>query len=124
MVMRILIVDDSIETIESLKRAFRLKGHEIIGVLSAQEALILLKTDKDRFDVVLTDYCMPEMNGIDMLQQIRENDIVLPVVMMTAYYDDDLNKKALENQCMAIIQKPFNIDDCEKIIAKAANNPT
>lgn len=117
MVMRILIVDDCNETVETLKRALRLKGHEIIGVLSAEEALVILTTDKDSFDVVLTDYCMPEMNGVQLLQRIRKTDACLPVVMMTAYNNEALSSEALKNRCNAVIEKPLNIEDCNTLMS-------
>lgn len=115
--MRILIVDDCNETVETLKRAFRLKGHQIIGVLSGKDALVVLTKDEESFDVVLTDYCMPEMNGIQLLQRIRKTHTGLPVVMMTAYNNEALTSEASESRCNAVIEKPLNIEDCHQLMS-------
>lgn len=108
--MKILAVDDEIVKLESLKRGLRIMGHELVEALSADEALKVLNANENGIDLVLIDYVMPGMNGMDLLKNIRKFHAFLPVVMMTAYLEDGLVGEALQNNCNGLIEKPFSLD--------------
>ena len=67
---RILIVDDEAHVLSSLKRLFRPSGYETATCSSAREALQLIETSP-AFDVIISDYRMPEMNGVEFLTLVR-----------------------------------------------------
>ena len=106
----ILIVDDKNVQLKTLRRALRTRGYQVVEAMSGKQALENLEKDK-AIDVVLTDYAMPEMNGIELLQQIRKTNKSLPVILMTAYGDKDLVVKAMHYRCTGFIDKPFDIDE-------------
>jgi signal transduction histidine kinase len=108
--MNILVVDDEIIQVKSLTRGLRSRGHHAFQALSAQEALNLLDNDDNAIDLVITDYAMPVMNGIELTQHVRRNHGNLPVIMMTAYGQKDLVIDALRNHCNSFIEKPFTLD--------------
>jgi signal transduction histidine kinase len=108
--MKILVVDDEIDEVESLSRGLRSKGHKVLQALSAQEALNHLQNDDSGIDLLITDYAMPIMNGMELLRNIRMNRGNLPVIMMTAYGQKDLVIDALRNHCDSFIEKPFTLD--------------
>ncbi|HYA13466.1 MAG TPA: response regulator [Syntrophales bacterium] len=108
--MKILVVDDEIDEVESLNRGLRSKGYHVLQALNAQEALNHLCNDATRIDLVITDYAMPMMNGMDLLRDIRKNHGNLPVIMMTAYGKKDLIIDALRNRCDCFIEKPFTLE--------------
>lgn len=60
--------------------------------------------------MVITDYLMPGMTGIDLLVAIRKRAPTLPVVLMTAYGETKLVIEALKNKCDGFLEKPFTLD--------------
>jgi CheY-like chemotaxis protein len=108
--LTILIVDDEAVSLESLRRGLKSKGYQVLEALSAQHALDLLRQDGIRVDVVLTDYAMPEMDGMELVRQIRERHGNLAVIMMTAYGQKELDMDALRDHCDSFIEKPFTLD--------------
>ena len=107
--MNILIVDDERIIVEALKRGLRNRGHQVLTASSGDEALKLLNNGHP-VDLVLTDYAMEGMNGMELLKSIREENIFLPVILMTAYGEKDLVIDALRHRCNSFIEKPFTID--------------
>ena len=78
----LLIVDDEVNTLASLSRAFRLAGHEATVCDSAAKALELAKVEK--FDLILSDVVMPRQDGLALLEDLKNADVAAPVVMMSA----------------------------------------
>ena len=105
--MNILLVDDELILIESLKIWLEIKGYKVFSATSAQQALNLLRTKGHMIDLVITDYMMPAMNGMELLVAIRKIYPPLPVMIMTAYAETSLVIEALRNHCDAFIEKPF-----------------
>ncbi len=68
--MKIMVVDDEILSVASLARGLRSKGHQVVTVQSAHDALATIASDGCSIDLIVTDYQMPEMNGIDLLKRI------------------------------------------------------
>jgi DNA-binding NtrC family response regulator len=61
-------------------------------------------------DLVVADYLMPTMNGLDLLAAVRRSHPALPVILMTAYARTSLVVEASRNRCDGFIEKPFNFD--------------
>ncbi len=106
-VMRILVVDDDADVIESVRLGFELQWRdiEVIGALEGEEALD--RVEQDHPDIVLLDVGLPDLDGFVVLKRIREFSDV-PVVMLTAR-DDPIDKvKGLELGADDYVTKPFN----------------
>ncbi|MBI5592846.1 MAG: hybrid sensor histidine kinase/response regulator [Deltaproteobacteria bacterium] len=117
--MKILIVDDERIQLESLKRGLRSVGYSSVEASSGYEALVKLNDPDSGIDMVITDYAMPGMNGLDILKKVRERSRSLPVIMMTAYGEKSLIIEALRNECDSFIEKPFIMDDLVREIETA-----
>ena len=105
--MRILVVDDEPDVVESVRLGFELQWREIevAGAGSGEEALD--RIEEDRPDIVLLDIGLPDIDGFEVIRRIREFSDV-PVVMLTAR-DDAMDKvKGLELGADDYITKPFN----------------
>ena len=105
--MKILVVDDEPDVIESVRLGFELQWREIdvVGAGTGEEALD--RIEQDRPDIVLLDIGLPDIDGFEVIRRIREFSDV-PVVMLTAR-DDAMDKvKGLELGADDYITKPFN----------------
>ena len=111
----LLIVDDE-EIIRDLC-ARALKDYRILQADNGQEALKIL--DQQEVDLVLADIMMPIMNGLDLLQQVKERDPSQLVIVMTGYADKDIILRALKARADDFIQKPINLLQLKTTISKA-----
>ena len=117
--MNILVVDNNAVWLETLKRGLNINGHEVMEAMSANEALMNLgNPDTSDIDLVLTDCVMTEMNGIELLKEIRKNFGSLPVVIMTAYVEKVLLIDAFRNHCNDFIEKSFTLEQLMQKIKK------
>jgi len=108
--MNILIVDDERDQVESLARGLRKQKFFVLEAHGSQEALEHLESPSNRVDMVITDYAMPDMDGLELLKEIRSRYDYIPVIIMTAYGNKDLIIEAIRNSCDSFIEKPFTLD--------------
>jgi len=106
---RILIVDDKDMMRDSVAATLARKGHAVIGAAGAEAAL--QKLSERQPDVVITDLQMPEMSGLELLEQIRRVDEQLPVIFMTAYGTVETAVAAMKQGAFDYIAKPFSGDE-------------
>ncbi len=104
---KVLIVDDEIVQIESLIRGLRISGYKAEGTESGAEALKILDSS---FDLVVTDFEMPGMNGLELLKEIRNKFSKIPVILTSAFGDKDLVVDAMHKKCNGFLDKPFTLD--------------
>jgi two-component system KDP operon response regulator KdpE len=105
--MRVLVIDDEPDVVESVRLGFMLQWREVdvLGAGSGEVALDLV--EREHPDIVLLDVGLPDVNGFEVLRQIRAFSDV-PVVMLTAR-DDAMDKvKGLELGADDYVTKPFN----------------
>ena len=102
---RVLLVDDEAAFREVVERQLTMEGFEVTCAGLGGEALALMK--KSQFDVVLLDYHMPDMDGVEVLQKMKESNIRTRVVMLTAETGLD---KAIETLKLGVddyLTKPY-----------------
>lgn len=106
---KILVVDDSVTNRELLARSLRRLGFEIVSVESGLKALEQL--EKEDFDLVLLDYMMPVVNGLQILQCIRSVYTMpqLPVIMVTVKDESEAIVEALKSGANDYVMKPFTL---------------
>ncbi|MFZ3045675.1 MAG: response regulator [Desulfatirhabdiaceae bacterium] len=114
--MNVLVVDNEIVQLENLRIGLSERGYHVLQALSGHEALNLIEDDAIEIDLVITDYEMPDINGIDLLQNIRWKQGNLPVILMTAYGHKDIVQEAFRNQCNGFINKPFTLEQLLQVI--------
>lgn len=81
----VLIVDDEIEVAKALRRLLRRRGYEVHLAHSAAEALALL--DHITPDLVISDYRMPDVNGVELLVEVRRRLPGIPTFILSGYMD-------------------------------------
>jgi len=110
---RILVVDDEPDVCEMLEKFLTIKGYEVSTALSGEEALTLVKKEKPH--IILLDIRMPEMDGLECLERIKEIDQDIGVIMITAIKQEEVGKKAMELGAYDYITKPLSLQylqDC------------
>jgi DNA-binding NtrC family response regulator len=106
-VSRILVVDDEPVIRDLAVEILRRSGYEPQGVPSARHALDLL--EQEPFDLVVSDVVMPEMTGIEFLDELRGSRPELPVVLMTGgSKEPERTTKAVELGACGLLYKPFS----------------
>jgi DNA-binding NtrC family response regulator len=112
----VLIIDDEAAIRESLQTLLEIEGYEVETASDGTEGLARLA--ERPFDLVLLDFALPERNGIEILQDIRERDSELAVIMITAYGTVENAVNAMQAGATNFIQKPW---DNEKLLADIRN---
>lgn len=103
---KVLIIDDDPVVVKLASGILQKKGFEVHTAKEGQDGLQLLQDKKP--DIVITDYQMPGMSGIDVLSKIREVDDTIPVVILTAYGDASLTIRSMRTGAFDFIEKPIN----------------
>jgi CheY-like chemotaxis protein len=111
----ILIVDDEPDVAELFRQRFRREARQGTYVLhfagSGEEALEVLDNDiEPELIVILSDINMPGMDGLALLQRVKARYPHLPVMMVTAYGDDERRRRASEYGAAEFITKPVDFD--------------
>ncbi len=103
---KILVIDDDPVVVQLVSGILRKKGYEVLTAKEGNAGLELLRQQNP--DIVITDYQMPGMSGIDVLGKIRELDDTIPVIMLTAYGDASLTIRSMKTGAFDFIEKPIN----------------
>ena len=113
---RILVVDDEPQVCEAVKMLLEFDGHTVITAGSGQEALQLLTAAP--FDLVITDYSMPQMKGDELAKTIKARYPNQPVIMVTAYAEIlESTGKPVEGVDL-LISKPFMLEDFRSAVLR------
>ncbi|MBU4151546.1 MAG: response regulator, partial [Proteobacteria bacterium] len=119
-VVKILCVDDEKNVLRALQRLFMDEDYEILTASNGAEALELLTEQQKSVQLVISDYRMPGMDGVEFLKQVNERwpatiRIVLSGYADTASVGDAIN----EGQIYKFIPKPWNDEELKSTISKA-----
>ncbi len=112
----ILVVDDEKNYLLVLKELLGEEGYEVVIAQSASEALKIFQ--ETELDLVITDMKMPGMSGMELLDVLKEKDLHLPVIMMTAYGSVEKAVEAMKKGAYDYILKPFDNEVLKKTVAK------
>ena len=104
----LLIVDDEANTLASLSRAFRLAGHEATVCDNAAKALDLAKSQN--FDLILSDVVMPGKDGLTLLEEMKQQGVAAPVVMMSGQAHIEMAVRATRLGALDFLEKPISSD--------------
>ena len=117
---KILIVDDKQMMRDSVGGTLQRAGYQIVAASDGSAALTLLA--RHRPAAVVTDFKMPEMDGLELLGRLRAADDQLPVLIMTAYGTVDAAVQAMKQGAFDFIQKPFEGEQLVMAVRRAVEH--
>jgi len=104
---KLLLVEDEIDLAKQLEDWFKREQHTIDVVHSGQDALNHLKISK--YDLVILDWMLPQLSGLEVLQHMRSRNNRTPVIMLTAKDSEDDKEKGLDSGADDYVTKPFSL---------------
>ena len=113
----ILVVDDEAKMRRILELSLKAMGHSVIEAADGMQALATL--GEHTVDLVLTDLRMPKMDGMALLEAMREQGMDVPVIVMTAYGTIDTAVAAMKLGAIDYIIRPFEMEVVEMAVARA-----
>ena len=122
--IRILVVDDDLSVCQSLRDLLTEEGCEVLTASGGREALAILETRS--VDLVLSDVVMPDFDGHQLFQHVREHHPGVPVVLMTAFHFDKdhvIKRSRLAGLEDVLYKKPIDPARLREIIKRHARRP-
>ena len=126
MAYNILIVDDSFPMRAVIKKVIKASGFNIGELLEADNGKGALEImDRQWLDLVLTDYNMPDMNGLELIKTMKQCDTLsdIPVVMITTEGSDQRVEQFLNQGVAAYIKKPFTPEQIKSCLNRILGEP-
>jgi two-component system response regulator AtoC len=112
---RVLLVDDEPSVLAALRELVQERGWEPLLARSGAGALDLV----DRADAVVTDFSMPDMDGMELLRAVHDRDETLPVILLTAHGSERLAVRAIRAGAYEYVTKPFDVDEMVLALGRA-----
>ena len=112
--IRILLVDDDPDYIEYMSLWLKAKGYSVSGALSGEKAIQIIK--EQTIHLVFLDIKMPIMDGIETLKRIREFNQKLPVIVVTAYADEEKFVRTQQLNVSGFFAKDKDLKELLKMI--------
>lgn len=123
--MRILLVEDEEHIRETLKLNLELEGYEVVAANNGKAAI--KRFQEEHFDLVLLDLMLPEMDGLQVSEQIRLTNMGVPILMLTAKDQPEDRIAGLRKGADDYLTKPFNLEELllriEKLIRRTSKSP-
>ncbi|MDX8395854.1 MAG: response regulator [Mariprofundaceae bacterium] len=116
-VCKILLVDDSPEVLQVHNHQLQKMGHQVITAKDGRAALKIFTQQKNEVDMIITDFHMPGMDGLDLALAIRKKVKNMPILIITAYGDDSRLQQTVKHH-ISLIYKPASYQLLANTISK------
>ena len=113
---KVLVVDDDKAVRTTILKILKTKGYKTTEASSGKEAIE--KASSNSLDIVLLDFMMPTINGMDVLVELRKSKPKIKVIMMTGFATVDNAVEAIKKGASDYITKPFNADELDATIRR------
>ncbi len=115
---RILLVDDERMIIEVGTKMLTQLGYSVTGKDNPLEALDLFLSDPHAFDLIITDYTMPHLTGLDLAKEVLKTKADMPIILATGFSEKVTSKSAGSMGIRKFIMKPFNHRELSTVISE------
>ncbi|MFH0975294.1 MAG: PAS domain S-box protein [Spirochaetota bacterium] len=116
---KILLIDDEEIIIKTLSTILGELGYQVKAFTDCLEALDEYKNNSAGYDLIITDYSMPHMTGIEMLKEIKEIKKDIPVILTSGYLDKAMEENALKEGVSLVLAKPISTFQIADAVRKA-----
>lgn len=117
--LRLLFVDDEPDILDNFQDIFSGSVEKIFKATNGIEALEILRNE--RIDTIVADICMPKMDGIELLEKVRQFNTTIPFIIVTGYGDKENAVRALRLGAFDFIDKPIKVDVLKNRVQTALN---
>jgi two-component system response regulator HydG len=123
--LRVLFAEDDDDLRRSLGDALQSNGYEVVSVRDGHAVLehlgasLVLERRDAPMDILVTDLRMPGVTGLQLLEGLRARGWTLPIVVMSAFGDDEVRQRALASGATAFLNKPVDVDELQRIIQQS-----
>ena len=105
----VLVVDDEPVFRRGLERLLTDHGYEAVLAENGERALALMK--QRRFDLILCDFRLPDIDGLGILVHLKQSGCTTPFLLLTAYYSELFAQSAISLGAAAVFEKPVRLED-------------
>jgi DNA-binding response OmpR family regulator len=119
--MRILLVEDDVETATFLSRELSKRDHDVIVARDGRDALFMV--GDDQFDAIILDRRLPLIDGLEVLKRLRNQDVSTPVVMLTALGALSDKVEGLDGGADDYVVKPVELDELDARLRALVRRP-
>lgn len=117
----ILVIDDEELLIKICEMMLKRLGHKVFTAYSGSEGLKIFKTNKNQIDLIISDLNMPEMDGQEVVDKLREIDRNIKVLLSSGALSDSDEKGVINRGFDGFIKKPYNIITLSEKMAELLN---
>ena len=115
--VKVLVIDDEAIVRVSCERVLQPEGYEVVATSRGDEAIELM--EREKFDIVLTDLKMPDMDGLEVLKIIKKRWPDVQVIIITGYGTISTAVQAIKLGAYEYIEKPFTPEDILRVVKSA-----
>jgi two-component system, NtrC family, response regulator AtoC len=114
---RVLVVDDDPASRDLLRKVLATEGHQVVTAADGREALAELA--RQPADLVVSDIRMPDLDGVQLLERMREAAPRVPVILVTAFGDVEGAVEAIRRGAFDYLAKPYDVDAIRLVVRRA-----
>jgi PAS domain S-box-containing protein len=115
---RVLYVDDDEFMVEVVQRLLERSGFRVTACADAAQALALVSADPARFDLLVSDFNMPEMSGLELAAEVARLRPGLPIVLSSGYVTDELRQRAAALGVRALLKKENTVEELRGLLLR------
>ncbi len=119
---RIIVVDDQVELLQVVADMLQQLGHHCITCADPREALEVIRQQATDLDLIITDYAMPEMNGVELMEQCQRYCPDIPIIISTGYAEHATNLTRMIKQDpghFGVLDKPYDLAKLRAVVDQA-----
>ncbi len=121
---RVLFVDDEAALVDLGKKMLEYLGYEVVPQTSSRDALEAFQAQPERFDLLITDYTMPHLTGIQLVKRIKELRADLPIILCTGFSEAITSENIKEWGISDYLMKPLVLQDLAKAVHRLLQDKT
>ena len=122
--MKILLVEDEQKLAEALAKGLGLEGYAVDIIADGKKALTRISLHRTDYDLIILDLMLPSMDGLEICRQVREMNITIPILVLTARAETDSKVKLLLSGADDYLVKPFSFVELNARIHALLRRPT